>query len=65
MVEFFFFRAIMQSRLRYESIEQMDTVFGKKEMEIKKENAGVENERKTNGRNGRKVEGNSEKKVRK
>ena len=43
----------------------MDIVFGKKEVEIKKEYAGVENERKTNRRNGRKVEGNSEKKVRK
>ena len=56
---------IIQSRLHYEHNGQINVFFGKKGMEIKKENTRVEKERKTNGRNGRKVESNNKQKVRK
>lgn len=57
--------AITQSRLHYEHNGQINVFFGKKGMEIKKENTRVEKERKTNGSNGRKVESNNKQKVRK
>lgn len=60
--------AIIQLRLYYERSGQINVFFGKKRMEIKKENTRAENERKTNGRNrrnGRKVESNNKQKLRK
>jgi hypothetical protein len=56
---------IMQSRLHYERNGQIYLFFGKKGMEIKKENTKAEKERRTNRRNGRKVESNNKHKVRK
>lgn len=55
----------MQSRSHYERNGQIIVLFGKKGMEIKKENTRAWKERKANRRNERKVENNNKQKVRK